>query len=456
MGLISKYREKRQNFIEKHNKLEEYVEENPGPQRERKFDEFQKYAQTRKQQLNRGNYAPTSNPYGQMNDSTTTGSSSSTAVEGSPYANDSVNSYSTYGSSSAMKSSNNNNVVVNNGVQYEESYQEYKARMAREKAELQRQKDAAYNQQADDLNNPAGDNGYNNNNSLNNQYGNSYGYNNQNNSDDLNAPSGYANPDDLNAPLNNDNNGRNDFNFEQQQVENQEDEDDEELKDIKGELSFTRDKSLAATQRILSMAQDAEISGKNTLGMLGSQSERLFQTEDNLRMAHSKNKIGSERAKELRTAGNLIRAPQNPFNKKARQHQRDLKVKADVEEDQRIREENLQELHASERRVKANLTNKNDSTGAIYSGQTREERLRSQKPYLFDGEDESEQDKELQIGDNLNQIHDYAKRLKKIAVDQSDELDRQSSRMNKMGNSMDKLNIGVNQNTDRLRRITGK
>lgn len=402
------------------------------PQREKKFDAFKDYAAQKNKFVfkPRGADEPVEENYNDQFNNNPEGprgpGGPSRKVGGGPYS------------------------AAQQGPEYEETYQEYKARMAREKE----QKD-----KLDKIRNGTYRN-------------NSMGYDNAGgmpvstyDEDDLNAPAGNYNQydaDDLNAPSQPNGYGE-EHGYEQQQQQIQEEteeeraqrEEEEEIEDIKGELSFTRDKSLASTQRTLQMARNAEISGQNSLGLLGSQSERLYDTESNIRLAQTQNRIGTERAKELRTAGNVFRAPQNPFNKKHRLRMKEEKLRADLVHDRTVQDQQRKQFQESERRVKENLYT-STKYGTAQEQKTREAALHQHKQYLYDDEDSEEEEKELQIGHNLKEIHGYSQRLHKLALAQSDEIEKQNSRLNYLAENMDELNIGVEQNKERLRMIVHK
>ncbi|GMM37571.1 hypothetical protein DASC09_048960 [Saccharomycopsis crataegensis] len=416
MGLLSKIKSKKEDYVNRNNK-EEPAENNPYmntsmPTKENKFSAFGDYATQKRE--NMGTYGPR-----------------------------------TEAPDTSRKA-----------PQFEETWQEYKAKKEQEKTSY-----GGYN----NYDNGYGKNDYNNN---------SNGYNNNGyggySEDNLNAPGNNYNPDDLNASHHN--YDPDDLNADpeevrqydqpqaQQQVQRElteeekaQQEEEEELEDIKGELSFTRDKTLQSTQRIMDLADEAEMSGQNTLGMLGNQAKRMFDTENNLRLAHTQTRIATERAKELRTAGNVFRAPGNPFNKKSRLRAREEREMSNLIADRQADDRALKDYQGTERRVKENL--------GYYPGQqnvtaqqqrTRDAALRAHQQYLFEDEDEEEREKELQIGANMNNILSKTKNLKKIAMAQSDELERQNDKFREMEERLNNVTLGVDQNTARLKRISGK
>lgn len=57
------------------------------------------------------------------------------------------------------------------------------------------------------------------------------------------------------------------------------------------------------------------------------------------------------------------------------------------------------------------------------------------------------------LDDNLDEIHDVAKRLKALATASGQELDAQNSRLTKISGGVDQLDTKIVRATDRLKRI---
>lgn len=303
----------------------------------------------------------------------------------------------------------------------EETYQEYKQRMRNEGTPLTRADRRLLNQ-----------------NKI---------YQNTHAADDLNAPSNNFNSDDLN-----DSGNYVYGNIGKEGQEQEEDDEDEELEDIKCELLFTREKTVELTERTLAMARDAAMSGKNTLDMLSKQSQKLFGVEDNLAIAKVVNRQGTATAIELRTAGNLIRAPKNPFNKKSRLRKKEEEARQQMEADQEIRDRQREDFQASQRSLNQGLHGIGDGVNDQY-GEHEGACEEDYKRYMFEGEGDEARRQEDRIANNLSEISMYANRLKGMAMAQGEEIDRQQVRIRNMQQNVNKLDVDVNRNTDRLRRI---
>lgn len=227
---------------------------------------------------------------------------------------------------------------------------------------------------------------------------------------------------------------------------------DEEVEAIKQDIRFVKQESVQSTRNTLRMAQEADASGTNTLGMLGSQSERLYGAEQNLLLAETQTQIADEKVKELRRLNRSIFMPStNPFNKKSRLRQQEERIKNQKAQEKYLRESNRQEMFQSEQRIKQGLTN--NATGSdVYNKYQDEKYLSAAQRYQF--ENDSEDDEiEKEIALNLDQIGSYAKKLHGIANTMSTEVESQNERLKRIEENADKLDINVHMNTTRLNNI---
>lgn len=229
---------------------------------------------------------------------------------------------------------------------------------------------------------------------------------------------------------------------------------DEEVEGIKQDIKYYKQESLASTRNTLRMAQEADASGTNTLGMLGSQSERLYNAEQNLLLSDTQSKIADEKVKELERYNRTIFLPAtsiNPFNKKSRLRQQEAKIKANKTQEKYMREANRKGVYESEQRLKEGITNSatNSELHAKYQG---EKSLKEAQRYQFENDlEDDEMEKEL--ASNLDQIAAYSKKLKNSAGVMGQEVDTQNTRLRKIEDDADRLDINVHLNNTRLNRI---
>lgn len=248
--------------------------------------------------------------------------------------------------------------------------------------------------------------------------------------------------DDLNVVLDED--------LPQEQEINSE---DEEVEAIKQDIRFVKQESLASTRNTLRMAQEADASGTNTLGMLGSQSERLYNAEQNLNLADTQTKIAEEKVKQINRLNRSIFIPAtgNPFNKKSRLRMQEQKIKNDKAQEKYMRDTNRKNMYESEQRIKAGITN-NNTNSELYQKYQGDKDLKAAQRYQFENDLEDDEI-EKELASNLNQIDLYAKKLRSHATTMNTEVEAQNERLRKIEEDADRLDINVHMNSTRLSNI---
>lgn len=240
-----------------------------------------------------------------------------------------------------------------------------------------------------------------------------------------------------------------DFLPEQEQVNLE----DEEVEAIKQDIRFVKQESVQLTRNTLAHAMQADALGTNTLGVLGSQSERLYNAEQNLLLGETQTQIADEKVKELRRLNRSIFIPAtgNPFNKKLRLRQQEVKLKTQKEQEKYLRETNRQGMYASEQRVKEGLTS-NATSSDTYNKYQGERHLQQAQRYQFENDSEDDE-MEKELASNLDQIASYSKKLRNTANLMGQEVDAQNERLKKIEEDADRLDINVHLNTTRLHNI---
>lgn len=228
---------------------------------------------------------------------------------------------------------------------------------------------------------------------------------------------------------------------------------DEEVEAIKQDIRFVKQESIQLTRNTLAHAMQADALGTNTLGVLGSQSERLFNAEQNLLLGETQTRIADEKVKELRRLNRSIFIPAsgNPFNKKLRLRQQEANLKTQKEQEKYLRESNRLGMYASEQRVKEGLTSKATSSDT-YNKYQGERQLQQAQRYQFENDSEDDE-MEKELASNLDQIASYTKKLRNTANLMGKEVDAQNDRLRKIEEDADRLDINVHLNTTRLHNI---
>lgn len=229
---------------------------------------------------------------------------------------------------------------------------------------------------------------------------------------------------------------------------------DEEVEAIRQDIRFTKQESVALTRNTLRMAQEADASGTNTLGMLGSQSERLYNAEQNLLLADTQTKIAQDKVEQLRRLNRSIFIPAtsvNPFNKKGKLRQRELKLKTEKAQEKYLRETNRKGVYDSEQRIKEGITN-NATNSEVHQKYQGAKLLEAAQRYQFENDSEDDE-MEKELASNLDQIAAYLKKLKSSARTMGQEVESQNERLRKIEDDADRLDINVHLNNTRLSNI---
>lgn len=210
----------------------------------------------------------------------------------------------------------------------------------------------------------------------------------------------------------------------------QEDEEEEDVEAIKQEIRFVKQETVSNTRNAIRAGLQAEELGRDTLFRLGTQGEHLHNAEKSLDISHSKNRIAADSARELKTLNRSMFAVhvKNPFNSKERQAERERTILERHDADAAAREETRKFGYGSQQTAK--LAMKNNPMAASASARNRMSLVERSK-YQFEA-DASDDEKEDEIDDNLNEIGQIAGRLKDLAVTTGKELDRQNKQIGKI------------------------
>ncbi|KAL7276475.1 Protein transport protein S9 plasma membrane t-SNARE [Rhizina undulata] len=228
-----------------------------------------------------------------------------------------------------------------------------------------------------------------------------------------------------------------------------EEEEEEDVNAVKQQIRFTKQQSVASTRNAIRVAAQAEEIGRNTLARLGTQGESLYNTEKNLDLAMNHNRNAEAKAKELKTLNRSMFAVhvKNPLNSSSRNEQEERRIIARHEEEREEREKTRQFGYESRARI-GSVLNEKPATAAARAQLSLAERSK----YQFEG-DESDDEKEKEIHQNLDQLYSITGRLKNLAMATSQEVDRQNEKISDIMAKSDKVDIGIAITHNKLKKI---
>jgi len=224
---------------------------------------------------------------------------------------------------------------------------------------------------------------------------------------------------------------------------------EEDVEGVKSSIKFTKDQSVRSTRNALNAAQSAEESGLRILNNLSTQGARLHNTEKNLDVASSQNRVAEDKARELKNLNRSMFVPNvgNPLRSKSRAEAEEAKIiarhQAEREERDRTREFGYETKNVVGRAL-------NTATGRVESKGKSSLAERSRYQFEADSEDDGMED---EIDSNLDQLGAITGRLKGMAMATSKEVDRQNQQIDKIMKKSDRVDDQIALNHNRIRKI---
>ncbi|KAJ7900388.1 hypothetical protein B0H14DRAFT_2673474, partial [Mycena olivaceomarginata] len=210
---------------------------------------------------------------------------------------------------------------------------------------------------------------------------------------------------------------------------------EEDIEGIKKQTRYVKQESANSTRNALRLAREAEDTARNTLNRLGTQSERLANTERHLDMAKGHSARADDRTDELNQLNRSIFRPVITFNKDGKRAAQEAKVQARYEEERSGREKTMLDIRESQNRLGQAQTYGRDEDrdeligGGRGRGRTEAQsaaRKEGRKRFQFEstGSDDEIED---EIDDNLDEIGEATRRLKALGMAMGQELDHRTS-----------------------------
>ena len=228
-----------------------------------------------------------------------------------------------------------------------------------------------------------------------------------------------------------------------------EEQEEEDIGATKNEIKFMKQQDVSSTRNALRLAQQAEETGRDTLARLGAQGERIHNTERNLDLASTQNRIAEEKARELKTLNKSMFAMHvsNPFTASSRREDRDKKVMETHRQEREQRD--------ATRKAAWDSTARNEQTNRSMQGMgggMKKSTLADRAKYQFEADSEDDE-MENEIDSNLDALHGAAKRLNQLGRAMGEEVDTQNKHIERITGKTDKVDDQIAMNRARLDRI---
>ncbi|KAL5116290.1 Protein transport protein S9 plasma membrane t-SNARE [Pleosporales sp. CAS-2024a] len=228
-----------------------------------------------------------------------------------------------------------------------------------------------------------------------------------------------------------------------------EEQEEEDISATKEQIKLMKQQDVSSTRNALRLAQQAEETGRDTLARLGAQGERIHNTERNLDLASTQNRIAEEKARELKTLNKSMFAMHvsNPFTASSRRQERDDKIM----ETHRLE----REQRDATRKAAWDSAARNDGVNRSMQGMSRpgqKSTLADRAKYQFEA-DSDDDAMENEIDSNLDALHGASKRLRHLADAMGDEVQSQNEHIARISAKTDKVDDQIAMNRARLDRI---
>ncbi|KAF2498998.1 hypothetical protein BU16DRAFT_440409, partial [Lophium mytilinum] len=231
----------------------------------------------------------------------------------------------------------------------------------------------------------------------------------------------------------------------------QEEQEEEDVNASKQEIKFIKQQDVSSTRNALRLAQQAEETGRDTLARLGAQGERIHNTERNLDLASSQNRIAEEKARELKTLNKSMFAVHvgNPFTSASRREARDAQLMETHRTEREQRDATRKQAWESQSRAQAVGR---DLNGNLIRKPPGGSTLADRAKYQFEADSEDDE-MENEIDGNLDALHGAAKRLNGLGRAMGQEVDTQNRHIERIIGKTDKVDDQIAMNRARLDRI---
>ncbi|KAF8481211.1 protein transporter SEC9 [Russula ochroleuca] len=234
---------------------------------------------------------------------------------------------------------------------------------------------------------------------------------------------------------------------------------EEDVEGIKQQTRFVKQESVNSTRNALRMAREAEETARNTVNRLGTQSEKLANTERHLDVSKTHSQRAEDKTDELKKLNRSIFRPVVTFNKEAKRAAQEAKIQERYEEERGEREKAMMDIRETQNRLgqassygqgEEGIAGPNGRQPRTGTQQTVQREQRKRYQFEATGSDDELED---ELDDNLDGISDVAKRLKALGMAMGQELDNQNNRIERIEEKTVSLDNRVFRNTEKLKRI---
>lgn len=234
-------------------------------------------------------------------------------------------------------------------------------------------------------------------------------------------------------------------------------EDEAELARITRQTKDLREDTVNVSSNIVSNLKQGNITAMNSLGVLGSQREKIYSMERKMNNIEDVQEETTEHIKQL----DHYKRPlyhikiNNPLTKAKRGRAREAAMDRKMYEQDAREDATNANLYASQNALLSQFNNESSENiqSELKNKYEYERRVKEAQKYLTSDHDQEDADMENQIASNLEDALKEAERLKNKAIAMSDEISKQNQDLQQMSERTTKANHRVMKATSRLRGV---
>lgn len=226
---------------------------------------------------------------------------------------------------------------------------------------------------------------------------------------------------------------------------------EEDVESIKQQTRLLKEEDVGTTRNALRVAYETEQVARDTLGKIGDQSERLANSERYLDVSRTKAGAADDKVDELRKLNRSIFRPVVTFHKDAKRAAQETKVQHRFENEREDRARAMMEVRDTKDRLEqAGGAGSRFGNGAEKTPAETAARKEQRQRFQFEA-NESDDEIENELDDNLDEIGGVAERLKALGSAMGEEIDQQTGRVERVADKSATLDSGMFRSTQRMK-----
>lgn len=232
------------------------------------------------------------------------------------------------------------------------------------------------------------------------------------------------------------------------------DEDEEELNRIQRQTKDVREDTVNLSRTLVDNLGQANVTASNTLGVLGSQREKIYEMENNIGTMKVQQRFVDDHVKDLEHYNRSLFhiKVNNPFTRNSRRRAKDQAFLAQRQEDRANKDKLNNDLYQSQRAIMDQL-NSDHVKSELQEKYDYDRRVKEASKYLTKDHDEEDERMEVEIAANVDQAQKLALNLKKKAQLMNTEIQQQNRDLKNVSENVDHMDDKIVMTTRRIRGI---